>query len=182
MESRLCGMPEEWSDAELLAGVSRADEAAFREIVRLQGNYLYGIAWTLTGSVAEAEDAVQETLTALLSAKFRGEASLKTFLVSILVRQAALIRRKRRGWLRLATESVEDRTEEAVSDQQAIDAKLDLAGLLERLSPEHREVLVMRELQGMSYDEIAKVLSVPRGTIESRLHRAREKLAMLWKM
>jgi RNA polymerase sigma-70 factor (ECF subfamily) len=44
------------------------------------------------------------------------------------------------------------------------------------LSPEHREVIVLRELQGMSYEEMAETLGVPRGTVESRLHRARREL------
>ena len=175
-------MADPWSDAELLAGVSRADGSAFREIVRLHGSYLFGIARTLTGSASEAEDVVQETFVALLSAKFRNEASLKTFLVSILVRQAALMRRKRRGWLRLVAKAADRGPNASPDQQQAIDAKLDLGRLLEKLSPEHREVLVMRELQGMSYDEMAEVLAVPRGTVESRLHRAREKLALLWKV
>ena len=48
--------------------------------------------------------------------------------------------------------------------------------MLETLSQEHREVIVLREMQQMSYDEMAQVLSVPRGTIESRLHRARQQL------
>jgi RNA polymerase sigma-70 factor (ECF subfamily) len=48
--------------------------------------------------------------------------------------------------------------------------------MLARLSPEHREVIVLRELQGLSYEEIAVALGVPRGTVESRLHRARREL------
>lgn len=157
-------------------GIVRGDDAAFRQIVRLHGRYLFGIARSLTRDSAEAEDAVQETLTALLTVKFRGESSLRTFLVSVLVRQCALIRRKRRGWLRL----VRPPETGTAGDEGHIDAKLDLAALLEKLSPEHREVLVMRELQQMSYEAMAEVLGVPRGTIESRLHRARQQLKELW--
>ena len=174
-------MPDEPSDDNLMAGIARGDDSAFRQIVRLHGRYLFGIARTLTRDSAEAEDAVQETLTALLTAKFRGESSLRTFLVSLLVRQCALIRRKRRGWAKNFLRLVRPPEPEQANEEAGIDAKLDLAGLLERLSPEHREVLVMRELQGMSYDEIAQVLTVPRGTIESRLHRARGALKELWK-
>ena len=50
---------------------------------------------------------------------------------------------------------------------------MDLHAALERLSPEHREVLVLREFEQMSYEEMALVVGVPRGTIQSRLHRAR---------
>jgi RNA polymerase sigma-70 factor (ECF subfamily) len=52
--------------------------------------------------------------------------------------------------------------------------------MLQELSREHRRVLVLRELQGLSYDEIAGVLNVPRGTVESRLHRARQELKRLY--
>jgi RNA polymerase sigma-70 factor (ECF subfamily) len=56
------------------------------------------------------------------------------------------------------------------------DAKLDVERLLNALSAEHREVIVLRELQGFSYDEIAEALGIPRGTVESRLFRARQVL------
>jgi RNA polymerase sigma factor (sigma-70 family) len=64
--------------------------------------------------------------------------------------------------------------------QAAADARMDLAGMLERLSEEHREVVVLREIEGMSYEEMSAVLGVPRGTVESRLHRAREQLKRLF--
>jgi len=63
-----------------------------------------------------------------------------------------------------------------VPPSDALDVRMDLLEVLSGLSPEHREVVVLRELEGMSYDEIAGVLGVPRGTVESRLFRAREKL------
>jgi RNA polymerase sigma-70 factor (ECF subfamily) len=58
---------------------------------------------------------------------------------------------------------------------------MDLAVMLEQLSPEHREVIVLRELEGMTYEQIAATLEVPRGTVESRLHRAREDLRKRFK-
>lgn len=159
-----------------MAGIARGDALAMRELLRQHGDYLFGVARTLTNAPADAEDAVQETLAALLTTKFRGESSLRTFLVSIVVRQAALIRRKTRPTLRLAGED----PPAVDNEQSAVDAKADLAGLLERLSPEHRAVLVLRELQGQGYEEMAYTLGVPRGTVESRLHRAREQLRKMW--
>ena len=173
-------MDTEPTDEQLLADITAADGRSLRRLLDRHGRYLYGIARTLTRNDAEAEDAVQETLVALLSAEFRGASSAKTFLVSILIRQAALIRRKRKWWLRIVP-TYDEPPSRGTGHEQTVDAKLDLAALLDRLSPEHREVIVMRELQSMTYDEIAEAMDVPRGTVESRLHRARQQLQQLWK-
>jgi RNA polymerase sigma factor (sigma-70 family) len=60
--------------------------------------------------------------------------------------------------------------------QGAAGRKMDLQGALRLLSAEHRQVLVLREFEHLSYEEIAEVLEVPRGTVESRIHRARGEL------
>jgi RNA polymerase sigma-70 factor (ECF subfamily) len=57
-----------------------------------------------------------------------------------------------------------------------VDYRIDLRAALQALSPDHREVVTLREIDGLSYEEIARVLGVPRGTVESRLHRARAEL------
>jgi RNA polymerase sigma-70 factor (ECF subfamily) len=65
---------------------------------------------------------------------------------------------------------------QADSAATSIGAKIDLQAALQLLSEEHREVLVLREFEGMSYDEMAEAIGLPRGTVESRLHRARAEL------
>ena len=62
---------------------------------------------------------------------------------------------------------------------QAVDAKVDLAAALELLSREHREIVILREMEQLSYTEISQVLEVPLGTVESRLARARAELRKL---
>ena len=64
----------------------------------------------------------------------------------------------------------------AASPAAAVQSRIDVGEMLKTLSAEHREVIVLRELQQMSYDEIAEALRIPRGTVESRLHRARQEL------
>ena len=167
----------EWTDGQLFTGTQRGDAAAVRELLARHGDYLYGIARTLTRTPADADDAVQDTLAAVLTATFRGDAGLRTFLVSILVRQAARQRRRKRPWMRLVGG---DGPAVPADAARAVDAKLDLAALLEKLSPEHREVLVLREIEGHAYEQMARTLGVPRGTVESRLSRAREQLRKLW--
>jgi len=176
-------MAEQPRDSELLERLAKGDESSFREIVQRHGRYLFTIARSLTNTDADAEDVVQEVFMALLKARFRGESSLRTFLVSILMRQAALVRRKHKPWMRLADseEGVIEAQQSATvrSEEPAVNAKIDLADLLKQLSPEHREVVILRELEGLTYDEIAKSLAIARGTVESRLHRAREALQQI---
>ncbi|MEA2736198.1 MAG: polymerase sigma-70 factor, subfamily, partial [Humisphaera sp.] len=65
------------------------------------------------------------------------------------------------------------RARSSPSQPAAVDRRLDVMAVLKTLSEPHREVLVLREIRGLSYQEIAQVLDVPRGTVESRLSRAR---------
>ena len=162
-------------DIELLRRSQRGHDEALRELLNRHGKYIFSIASALTGHRADADDVVQETLLACLKANFRGEASVRTWMVKILVRQVALLRRTTRRRLRLTATS--DSADVPVpSTLGASDARIDLTTLLQSLSPDHREVIVLRELEGLSYDEIALALDVPRGTVESRLHRARDDL------
>jgi RNA polymerase sigma-70 factor (ECF subfamily) len=167
------------SDAELLARSRSGEPRAFAELVSRHGRYLYGIARSLLRDAHDAEDAVQETLAAASTAAFSGQSQVRTWMVAILVRQAGLVRRKRAGWLRRLTA----RPPEAASgsEESGVDARLDLADVLEKLDPDLRDVIVLRELEQMSYQQIADVLGVPRGTVESRLHRARATLRGLLK-
>lgn len=165
--------PASPTDAELFQRIGKGDRAAFESLVDRHARYLFGIALSLSRNSADAEDLVQDSLVAILNAagKFRGESSVRTYMVSILVRQAGMLRRKS---VRRSEESAAvDQTHASVSNTSGVDARLDLNVMLQVLSLEHRQVVVLRELEGLSYEEIAAALGVPRGTVESRLHRAR---------
>ena len=168
-------------DAQLFHRIYRGDQAAFRTLADRHGRYLTGVAMALCGSnQADAEDLVQETFVAALNSRFRGESSARTWLVQILVRRSALLRRSR--WREGGTPSASDAAERtSPSGTAAADARLDLAEMLQGLTPDQREVIVLRELEGMSYEEMAAALHVPRGTVESRLHRARAALRDLFR-
>ena len=114
---------------------------------------------------------------------FAGRSSVKTWLLQIMTRQAAKAWHKSRHH-RSATslhaappEGGGDRQDDANlatrSSAPAVEKRLDVIATLEKMSAAHREILVLREIRGLSYEEIAEVLSVPRGTVESRLSRAR---------
>lgn len=151
---------------------------------------LYGYALTLTGNETEAEDLVQETYLRAVRA-FGGLApnsNLKSWLFVIL-RNAWLnqLRHERSG-----PRFVELETEEANSsgwlDSRATDPYVlylrklereEIIEAIERLPALHREIVVLRDIEGFSYQEIAAILDCPAGTVMSRLGRAREKLRKL---
>ena len=171
------------ADAALVRRIAAGDGAAVHRLMDRFAGPLYGLARALTGNEADAEDVVQETFAAACEAagSFRGEASVKTWLTKILVRRAARSRRAGLRWrfLSLSSPAAADEPPPAPASPgpaSAVDSDMDVTVMLERLSPEHREVIVLRELQGLSYEEMAAALGVPRGTVESRLHRARREL------
>jgi RNA polymerase sigma-70 factor, ECF subfamily len=177
-------------DLALLRKSAAGDGHAFHDLVDRHADRLYRLAVTLVGATADAEDVLQETFTGAYRglSGFQGRASVKTWLTRILVTQAAKWRRDRR---RRAVESSGDSTldvDEArlVARSHAppggaglVESRIDVHAAVARLSPEHRDVIVLREFEQMSYEEIAEALDVPRGTVESRLHRARAELRSL---
>jgi RNA polymerase sigma-70 factor (ECF subfamily) len=174
-------------DTELLDQIRRGDraaQAAFQKLLDRHARYLFGVAHSLTGgNAADAEDLVQETLMGALTGHFRGESSVRTWLVRILVNRAAMLRRSRsrRPEMRMDEPALDAASPGTGSSTSAVESKLDLTTMLAALSPEHRQVIVLRELEALSYDQIAAALHVPRGTVESRLNRAREELIKRFK-
>jgi RNA polymerase sigma-70 factor (ECF subfamily) len=171
------GFLQESDELELARKAAGGDERAFSTLVQRHMERLFRLAWSLVGNAADAEDAVQETLAGAYDGlkKFRAQSSVKTWLTQILVRQAALVRRKRKRHAAGSIEAAEGQPA-VEGGSEGIGRAMDLYAALERLSPDHRQVLVLREFEQMSYEEMALVVGVPRGTVESRLHRARSEL------
>jgi RNA polymerase sigma-70 factor (ECF subfamily) len=170
------------NDSELVRRTQRNDAAALDELVDRHAPDLFALAISIVGNRPDAEDAVQETLVGAVKglAAFESRSSVKTWLTKVLIRQIARGRRGRRTEPLEETEPADDhagaRPADSTSPATQVERRLDVQMMLQTLSIEHREVLVLRELQGMSYSEIADAMDVPRGTVESRLHRAREQL------
>jgi RNA polymerase sigma-70 factor (ECF subfamily) len=161
-------------DLRLLQRAGRGDSAAFHELVDRHASRLFRLAVSLVGNAADAEDILQEAFAGAFRGLrgFESRSSVKTWLTRILVIQAAKSRRSRKP-----TENIEQAAPAATGDAAAgVDARLDLQAALQKMSAEFREVIVLRELEQMSYEEIAATLEIPRGTVESRLHRARAQL------
>ena len=165
------------TDAQLLQKAGTGDTAAFHELVERHAASLYRLAHALMGNTDDAEDVMQETFLGAFQnmSSFQGRSSVRTWLVGILTRQAA---RRHRWRLRRPAVALDDLAQDARAGEQqgASDARLDVTEALGRLSAEHRQVMVLREVEGMTYAEIAQALGVPLGTVESRLFRARQEL------
>jgi RNA polymerase sigma-70 factor (ECF subfamily) len=164
----------------LFRKAAAGDGKAFHLLVDRHSQRLYRLAVSLVGNATDAEDVLQETFAGAFRGlgRFEERASVKTWLTRILMTQAARWRRDRqRKRMEPMTEATAElAVEGGEAAQMVVGKKIDLQAALRQLSPEHREVLVLREFEQMAYEQIAEVLGVPRGTVESRLHRARADL------
>jgi RNA polymerase sigma-70 factor (ECF subfamily) len=167
-------------DSRLLKRAAAGDGPAFGKLVDRHGDRLYRLAKGLVGNAADAEDVLQESFAGAYrgAGKFEGRSSVNSWLTRIVITQAAKFWRSRHGKRDQSLEGERGIGEQGVGGgaTASVDAKLDLHACLMNLSDEHRQVLVLREIDGMTYDEMAEVLGVPRGTVESRLFRARAEL------
>lgn len=144
----------------------------------------HALAFFLVGRSSDSEDVVQETFLAAYESlgSFQGRSSVKTWLSAILLKRAALYQRSRRtrGLARCVSLSESSRAlldgDAAASPIASCEVKMDVRAVLQALQPEHRDIVVLRELEGLSYQEIAQALALPQGTVESRLFRARQEL------
>lgn len=148
---------------------------------------LYGYALVLTHSRTEAEDLVQETCLRAIraSAQLQPQSHLKSWLFTILRNLFLNQIRKGRTRSEVIQIDAEETSEAAWQDERADDPYARLVKQVERkqvqaalasLPDVYREVLVLREFEGLSYQEMAQVLECPAGTVMSRLGRARERL------
>ena len=166
------------SDTELIERARGGQTQAFEQIVARHAPGLFRLACGLVGNRADAEDVLQETFAGAFQAlrRFEKRSKVRTWLGQILVRQAAALRRSRRVRQTVPLGVAVAAETGAAGPAAHVGRTIDLAAALEQLSVEHRTVMVLREFEQMSYEEMASVLGVPRGTVESRLHRARHEL------
>lgn len=175
-------------DDELLARSRAGDMEAFNLLVERYQRMLYTIAYRFLGNPEDASDAAQEALVRAYKnlPGFRGQCSFKTWLQHIIANicRDTLRRLARRPTLSLEglqeTEggSREIATGEEVTSPEEIflarEGQDYLHRLIQALAPEYRLVIIMRDLQGFTYDEIATSLGCSVGTVKSRLSRARQ--------
>ena len=174
------------TEQELVQAARWGDQLAFAQLVKDHQAMVYSLAYRMTGNPEDAADLTQE---AFLNAwrglsGFDGRSSLATWLYRLTSNACIdfLRREKRRGSLSMTLEDEDDEDRQADlpderwSPQRELErqeAQEAVRQGLAALSPEHREVLVLRELEGLSYTEIAHALGLEEGTVKSRIARAR---------
>ncbi len=173
------------TEKELVRAAAGGDESAFGELVRMYENKVYHLALRMCGNAEDAGDVAQDAFLAAWRGlpSFRGEAGFSTWLYR-LVSNAAIdhLRRTKHQRAQVSLDDEEqsvDAVDSAPTPHEAAESR-DLteavAQGLNRLSEDHRTVLVMREVQELSYEEIALALSLDMGTVKSRISRARNAL------
>lgn len=172
----------ESSDAELVAKHLAGGRRAFDAIVDRYEHRVYGVCLHMCGNPEDARDATQDAFIAALRglASFRSDAQLSTWLHRIAVNASLDVIRKRSRHQSRPIEDAGERPAEGPGPDEAA-ALAHRAAEVRRavlaLSEEHRAVIVLHDLQGMQYAEVAEALEVPVGTVKSRIHRARMELA-----
>ena len=156
-------------------------DAAFAQLFEAYRVRVFTICRHLVRTRADAEDATQEVFVALFRALpgFRGDSSLATFIHRIAVRVGIKhgVRSSRHGSV-----PIDEATTAAPGAPEQLEAREDqrrMWAAMDQLSLEHRSVLVLFTIDGLSHREIASILGIPEGTVWSRLHLARKRLAQL---
>lgn len=171
------------------------DRDSFETMMRANGPRVYTLAIRLTGNESDGQDLAQEAFVKAFEhwADFRGEADVATWLYRICVncwKNRVRYERRRSFWKHFSIDGNsaedDDSTIELPSGEAAIDQPLEKAEELKalhralgRLESHERAILVLREMENRSYEEIADLLDIPIGTVRSRLARTRDKLREL---
>ena len=175
-------------DSNLVERCLSGDEAAWETLVRTHTRRVYGFCYRFTGKDSEAQDLTQEVFLRVfrsLKSYRSDEGAFVTWLTRL--SRNLLIDHYRRSRQERLTESIEEqlpmiegkeaggkRPDSLLAGREASEA---LQDALQRISPDLREAVILRDLQEMEYREIAQVLKIPEGTVKSRLNRGRAELA-----
>ncbi len=178
-------------DQALISALQRADASAYETLIRRFQTPVYNLAWRLLDNPADAGDVVQEVFLKVFRNvnSFRGDSSLRTWIYRIAVNEA----HNKRRWLfrhRKGETGIEDifpaddNREAPLVDSGETpfdftmnrEAQLLLEEGLAAISPAYRAALVLREIEELSYEEIAHILDISMGTVKSRIVRGREAL------
>jgi RNA polymerase sigma-70 factor (ECF subfamily) len=176
-------------DRGLVEAAAAGDRDAFDALVRRYQGEILNLVRALTGGDTESEDLAQEAFVRAWRSLegFRGESTFRTWLYGLTLNLVRTYRSRRQRWRRMFRTSDEvgpepNALERAAAGEQIEDAFMMREAIdraLASLAPDIREAVTLRDVQGLDYKEIAEVLGVPIGTVESRIFRGRQKLRPL---
>ena len=176
-------------EAQIVRRVLQGDVNAFERLVTEYEKAVYAIAQRMTGNAEDAADMTQETFIKAYNSlqSFRGDSKFSVWLYRIASNVCLdfLRSRSRKPSVSLSVEDDEgeegqlDIADESQSPELLMERGLTRDAVrrgLDTLPPDYRQILLLREIQGLSYDEIAAVLEIEVGTVKSRIFRARKRL------
>jgi RNA polymerase sigma-70 factor (ECF subfamily) len=177
----------EATDEELIARFQDGDNYAFDLLVKRYKDPLLNFIFRFVGEKNEAEDIVQETFLRLFKNKhyYKEIAKFSTWIYTIAgnLAKTELRKRKRRKLFSIShymsTEKdydIPDDTTSPESDTNTLITDKIIQKAIDKLSPKFKQVIILRDVQGFSYEEIAEIVNIPLGTVKSRVNRARLKL------
>ena len=173
------------TEQELVHSAQKGDTSAFGQLVEAHQSKIYSLCYRMTGNAEDAADLTQEVfLSAWRSlSRFQEQSSFGTWIYRMATNASIdfLRREKRRQVLSMTMEEDSEERQAQVPDErysphrllEQKEARQAVADALAALSPEHRQVLVLREMEGLSYQEIGQLLGLEEGTVKSRIARAR---------
>jgi RNA polymerase sigma-70 factor (ECF subfamily) len=178
-------------DRRLISSLQAGDENAYEQLIARFQTPVYSLAWRLLNDPADASDVVQEVFLKIFRnvGSFRGDSTLRTWVYRIAVNEA----HNRRRWLfrhRRGETGIDENFDDGEGRERPLtdsgetpfdftmnrEAQLLLEEGLAAINPVFRAALVLREVEDMSYEEIAAILEVSMGTVKSRIMRGREAL------
>jgi RNA polymerase sigma-70 factor (ECF subfamily) len=176
-----------YTDEQLIGRFQAGDERAYVELVNRYKDRLFNFVFPFFGDVEQSEDVVQDTMLRLYEKKhyYKEIAKFSTWIYTIArnLANTELRKRKRRKTTYLSQMSKEERQYDIPAVQDDVDQDLQNEFIRNRINlaidalPEHfKTVIILRDIQELSYDDISNIVEVPLGTIKSRINRARLQL------
>ncbi len=180
----------ERSDQDLVRASRRGDEEAFRELVERYQRKVVAVALGMVHNRDDAVEIAQETFVKAYENldRFKGESSFYTWLYRIVVNRAIDFQRRERRHPTVGLEDwsgggenyeevlKEERLTDPYQETESREVGARVTAAINELTPDHKAVILLREVEGLSYEEISRVMQCSKGTVMSRLHYARKKL------
>lgn len=156
----------------------QGDREAFAELVRRYQRFVFQVAYGVIPNAADAEDVAQEALIKAYSSlgSLHDAAAFPTWLARIATRLALNKASRSPNWILQEPERIEGAAPDPEESAEAADLRVRIHAAIRTLPVYYRAPLLLRDLDGYSYREIAQMLEIPEGTVKSRIHAARQLL------